>query len=95
MFIYICQAPPCFQKLNNWNSKKVYLVVCGCLLVVCGGLWLSAGGLWSFAGGLWLFAGGLRLLVVVCWRFVVVACFNNHDQGDIYFSCIASHFYAG
>ena len=43
MFAYICEALPCFQfmkKLNNWNSEKVYLVVCGRLLVVCGGLWL-------------------------------------------------------
>ena len=49
MFIYICQAPPCFlfmKKLNNWNSEKVYLVVCGCLLVVCGRLLVVCGRLW-------------------------------------------------
>ena len=42
MFIYICQAPPHFQlmkKLNNWNSEKVYLVVCSCLLVIAGSFW--------------------------------------------------------
>ena len=52
LFIYLCQALPCFQlmkKLNNWNSKVVYLVVCSCLLVVCG---FFAAGLWSFADGL-------------------------------------------
>ena len=27
------------KKLNNWNSEKAYLVVCGRLLVICGGLW--------------------------------------------------------
>ena len=49
------------KKLNNWDLKKVYLVVygcllvvgshllvvCDCLLVVCGYLWLFTGGLWS------------------------------------------------
>ena len=41
MFIYICQAAPCFQfskKLNNRNSGKIPLVGCGCLLVVYGRL---------------------------------------------------------
>ena len=28
------------KTLNNWNSEKVYLVICGRLLVVCGRLWL-------------------------------------------------------
>ena len=79
------------NELNNWNSEKVYLVVCGCLLVVCGrllvicsGLCLFAvvlpsfaGGLLLFTGGLWSFAGGLWWFVVVCWWFVVVVCFSN------------------
>ena len=46
MFIYICQAPPHLKKkkkLDNWNSEKVYLVVCGCLLVVCGPLLVVCG----------------------------------------------------
>ena len=66
MFIYICQTPPHFQftkKLNNWNSEKVYLVVCGCLLVVCSRL---SGGLWLFARSFWSFAGGLCSFVLVC-----------------------------
>ena len=63
MSMFICQAPLCFQftkKLDNWNSEKVYLVVCVCLLVVyghflviCGSLLVVRGRLWSFAGGLW------------------------------------------
>ena len=28
------------KTLNNWNSEKVYLVICSRLLVVCGCLWL-------------------------------------------------------
>ena len=64
MFIYICQAPPCFQftkKINNWNSEKVYLVVCGCFLVI----------------RLLVVYGGLCWFLVVCSWFVVVACFSN------------------
>ena len=59
--MFICQAPLCFQfteKKNNWDSEKVYLVVCGCLLVVFSRLCLFAGGLWWF--------------LVICWWFVVV-----------------------
>ena len=58
MFAYICEALPCFQfmkKLNNWNSEKVYLVVCGCLLVICGCLLVFCGRLLVVCGGLWLF----------------------------------------
>ena len=36
------------RKLNNWNSVKVYLVVCGCLLVICGRFLMVCGRLWSF-----------------------------------------------
>ena len=49
MFIYTYQASSCFQftkKLNKWNSGKVYLLVCGCLLLVCGCLMVVYGGLW-------------------------------------------------
>ena len=46
------------RKINNWNSEKVYLVVCGRLLVICGRLLLVCGRLWWF--------------VVVCWWFVVI-----------------------
>ena len=56
MFIYICQAPPCFQftkKLNNWNSEKVCLVIRGCLLVVCGRLLVVSGHLLVVWGRLW------------------------------------------
>ena len=73
--LYICQALPHFQftdKLNNWDSERVYLVSCGCLvvvcgyllvvssclLVICGGLLVVYFRLWWFSGGLWLFAGG-------------------------------------
>ena len=66
------------NELNNWNSEKVYLVVCGCLLVVCGRLLVICGGLRLFAVGLPSFAGGLCSFVVVCWWFVVVACFSNY-----------------
>ena len=55
MFIYICQATPCFQKLNNWNPEKSlfgplwlfadglwsFVVICVRLLVVCGRLWVA------------------------------------------------------
>ena len=46
------------KKINNWNSEKVYLVVCSRLLVICGRLLLVCGRLWWF--------------VVVCWWFVVI-----------------------
>ena len=62
MFISICQSLPHFQftkKLNNLNSKKVYLAVCRCflvvfdrLLMVCGRLLVVCGDLRSFGGGL-------------------------------------------
>ena len=61
MSMLIGQAPLCFQftnKLNNWNSEKVYLVVCGCLLVVCGRLLVVCVRSLVFLGGLWSFAGG-------------------------------------
>ena len=53
------------KKKNNWDSEKVYLVVCSCLLVVCSRLLVVS-------GRLWLFPGGLCSFVVVCWWFVVV-----------------------
>ena len=57
------------KKIMKWNSEKVYLVVCGCLLVVCGRLW-------SFVVVCWWF-------LVVCgglWGFVVVTCFSNYTN---------------
>ena len=65
IFIYICQTPPHFQftkKINNWNSEKVYLVVCSCLLVVCGRLVVVCGCLLVLCGH----------LLVVCGRLLVV-----------------------
>ena len=61
MFIYICQTPSHFQftkKINKWNSQKVYLVVCSCLLVIFGRLLVVC--------------GHFMWLLVVCWWFVVV-----------------------
>ena len=89
MFIYISQALPCSQlfpiftkKLNNWNSEKVYLFICGCLLVVyarllvvCARLWLFAGGLWSYVvvcGHLLVMCGRLLMVCGRLWWFVVV-----------------------
>ena len=69
MFAYISQASPCFQftkKLNNWNSEKVYLFVCGYLLAVCGRLLVVCGRLLEICGCLGSFAGGLRCFVVLC-----------------------------
>ena len=72
MFIYLCQAALCFQfskKLNNRNSGKIPLVVCGCLLVVYGRLPVVCGRflmvwyrlLW-FVVVLHVVCGGLRSL---------------------------------
>ena len=36
------------EKWNNWNSEKVYLVVCHCLLIVCGCLLVVCDRLWWF-----------------------------------------------
>ena len=68
MLLYICQAPRHFQfkiklKLNNWNSEKVCLVVCGCLVVVCVRLLVVCGRLLVVSDRLCLF-------VVVCGRFL-------------------------
>ena len=52
------------KKLNNWNSEKVYLVLCGGLLV-------AARSLWWFVFFCWWFC--FRLLVI-CGRFLVVVC---------------------
>ena len=62
IFFYIRQTLTRFQltkKFKNWNSKKVYLVVCRCLRVVCGCLLVVCGRLWSFTSSLRLFVGGL------------------------------------
>ena len=87
MFVYICQAPPCFQftkRINNWNSGKFYLVLfllwlfAGDLwlfVVVCGGLLVVCGRLWWFVvvcGDLWSLAGRLWSFVVVCGCLLVV-----------------------
>ena len=79
MFLYICQALPHFQfteKVNNWNSEKVYLVVCGCLRVACGVLLMVCCRLLVVCGRLLLFCGRLLvvwdhlcLFVVVCGHF--------------------------
>ena len=67
MFIYICQAPLCFQftkESSNGNLEKVYLVICGCLVLVCGRLLVVC-----------------VPLLVVCgrlWWFVVASCFSNY-----------------
>ena len=61
IFIYICEAPPCFQFIKN-----KYLEFGKSLF---GGLWLFSGGLWSFAGGLWSF------VVVACFsNYVAIKC---------------------
>ena len=65
--IYICQAPLHFQftkKLNNWNSEKIYLVVCGCLLVVCGCLLVVCG----------ILLVVFEDLLVVCGHLLVICC---------------------
>ena len=101
MFIYICQTPPCFQftkKINNWDSEKVYLVVCGCLLVICGLQLVVCGRLWSFAGGLWSFlvvCGRLWSFAGVLWSFAVVACYSNYDFQNNFWKrkCIFHCFY--
>ena len=38
---------PIYKKINNWNSGKVYVVICGGLLVACGRLLVFCGRLWS------------------------------------------------
>ena len=91
MFIYICQTPPHFQftrKLNNWNSEKVYLVVCGCLMVFCGRLLgvcvhllVVCGRLLAACGHLLMVCDGLCSFVLVCdglCSFVAVARFSNY-----------------
>ena len=45
---------PIYKKLNNWNSGKVYLVVCG--------------GLWWFVVVCWRFVVVCGRLLVVCGR---------------------------
>ena len=107
MFIYISQALPCFpftKKLNNWNSEKLYLFICGCLLVVyarllvvCACLWLFAGGLWSYVvvcGHLLVMCGRLLMVCGRLWWFVVVGYFSNYVtiiHADIHvYECIPS-----
>ena len=85
MFIYICQTPPHFQftkTLNNWNSEKVRLVVCGCLLVVCGRLVVVCSCL-LVCGRLLLVCGRLLVACDSLWwsvSFAVVACFSNYGS---------------
>ena len=55
--VKLCLVSNLQKKKNNWNSEKVYSVVCGCLLVVCGGLLVVCGRLLVFCG---------RLLLVCC-----------------------------
>ena len=64
--VKLCLFSSFTKNINNWNSEKVYLVVCryllvvcshmlvvcGRLLMVCGRLLVVCGRLWSFAGGL-------------------------------------------
>ena len=79
MFIYMCQAAPCFQfskkkkkKKKKSGFRKDSFVVCGCLLVVCGG----------FSDGLGSFVAACGRLDGVCggfWWFVIVASFSNYD----------------
>ena len=49
--VYLHLSLPRFQftkKIKNWNSEKVYLVICRCLLIVCGSLWWLAVVCWWF-----------------------------------------------
>ena len=88
MFIYICQAPPCFQKLNNWNPEKVCLVICGCLLVVYGHLLVVCGHLLVVCGCSWSFVGGLCWFVVCVglWPLLVLVTTSSNDKLQKY-SC--------
>ena len=45
------------KKNNNWNSEKVYFVVCGSLLVICGRMLVVCGRLLVVRGYLWSFVG--------------------------------------
>ena len=67
---------PICKKINNWNSEKVCLVVCGCLVVICGRLLVVSGRLIVVCGRLlgWWF-------VFVCTSlclFVAVDCFSSY-----------------
>ena len=77
MFIYICQTTLNLQKtLNNWNSEKIYLAVCGRVLVVCGLFLVVCHRLLVVYGCLLVVCG--RLLVVrdrLWWFVVICGCF--------------------
>ena len=77
MFIYICQAPPHFQftkKINDCNSEKIYLVVCGYLFVVCGCLLVVYSYLLVICSHLLVFCGRLMVVCDCLCLFVVVCC---------------------
>ena len=92
MFLYISQTLPHLQfteKVNNWNSERLYLVVSGRLLVfsnhllvVCGRLQVVCSHLLVLYGcSLLVFCCLLAVCAVcgwfllVCWWFVVVCWF--------------------
>ena len=65
--VYLHLSLPRFQftkKIKNWNSEKVYLVICRCLLIVCGSLWWLAVVCWWFV----IVCARLGWFVLVCVR---------------------------